>query len=114
MHDLFRRFAGRVSALVGSGWALMLAMSLTIGTGSYYHFSDAWKLNASLISTMTALLLLFFLQKSQNHSDRATHLKLDELILALDGARNEIASAEHHAERDMEELRLSDVPEDPV
>ncbi|MEO6049891.1 MAG: low affinity iron permease family protein [Pyrinomonadaceae bacterium] len=48
------------------------------------------------------LLLLFFLQKSQNHSDKAIHLKLDELVKALGGARDEIAAAEHHADKDME------------
>lgn len=105
MHDLFRQSAARVSGLVGSGWTLMFAVAVLVGSGWYYRLSDTWKLNASLVATLTALLLLFFLQKSQNHSDKATHLKLDELVRAIDGARDEIASAEEQAERVMDELK---------
>jgi low affinity Fe/Cu permease len=105
MHDLFRKFAARVSSHVGSGWTLMLAVGILVGSGWYFRFSDAWKLNTSLTATLTALLLLFFLQKSQNHSDKATHLKLDELVRAIDGARDEIAAAEDHAEKDMDKLK---------
>ncbi len=105
MHDLFRKFAMRVSRLVGSGVTLILFIGLVLGTGWYYEFSGAWKTNTSLISTLTALLLLFFLQKSQNHSDKATHLKLDELVKAADDARDSVAAAEEQAERDMDDLK---------
>ena len=105
MHDFFRRSARKVSQIVGSGWTFMFAIGLVLGTGWYFDFSERWKNNLGFVSTLTVLLLLFFLQKSQNHNDKATHLKLDELINALDGARDEIASAEHQAEKDMDELR---------
>lgn len=105
MHDFFRKFAREISQLVGSGWTFMLAVALVLVTGLYFDFSDKWKSNVSFAATLVVLLLLFFLQKSQNHSDKATHLKLDELVKALDGARDEIAAAEHQADKDMEELR---------
>ena len=105
MHDLFRKSARHVSYNVGSGWTFMLALGLVSGTGWYFDFSDKWKNNVGFISTLTVLLLLFFLQKSQNHSDKATHLKLDELIQALDGARDEIVSAEEQTEKNMDELK---------
>ena len=108
LHDTFRRFSAIVSRQVGSGWTLLFAVTLLIGTGLFFDFSDGWKGNVSLVSTATALSLLFFLQKSQNHSDKATHIKLDELIQATNGARNEIAFAEEQAERVMDEFRMRD------
>jgi low affinity Fe/Cu permease len=107
-HDTFRRFAVFVSRKVGSGWTVLFAVALLAGSGTYYRFSDGWKNSVSLVSTVTALTLLFFLQKSQNHSDKATHIKLDELIQATKGARNEIAFAEEQTERVMDELRQRD------
>ena len=105
MHDFFRKFAVKISQLVGSGWTFLLAVVLVLGTGLYFDFSDKWKNNVGFAATLIVLLLLFFLQKSQNHSDKATHLKLDELVKALDGARDEIAAAEHQADKDIEEMR---------
>ena len=107
MHDIFRRFAGVVSRKDGSGWAVMIAVGLVLGTGLYFNFSEAWKSNVSFVSHLTVLLLVFFLQKSQNHNDKATHLKLDELIQAAEGARNEIVSAEKQAAKDIDELKQS-------
>lgn len=109
-HDSFRRFSGVVSRKTGSGWTVLFAAALLLVSGTYYGFSDGWKNNVSLVSTVTALTLLFFLQKSQNHSDKATHIKLDELIQATKGARNEIAFAEEQTEKIMDELRQRDQP----
>jgi len=113
MHDTFRRFAVLVSRKVGSGWTVLFAVALLLGSGTYFRFSDGWKSNVSLIATVTALTLLFFLQKSQNHSDKATHIKLDELVQATKGARNEIAFAEEQTEKVMDELRQRDQPGQP-
>lgn len=45
------------------------------------------------------------LQPSQNIGERATHLKLDELIRAIEGARNQVASVEERDEDAMDELK---------
>ena len=105
MHDLFRRFAGVVSRVVGSGWTLIFVVLVIVGTGFYSDFGESWKDATDFGAKLTVLLLVFLLQKSQNHSDKATHLKLDELIKASEGARNEIAAAEHQAEKKMDGLR---------
>jgi low affinity Fe/Cu permease len=49
--------------------------------------------------------MIFFLQHSQNVSDKATHLKLDELIRAVQGARNEVAAAEDREEYEIDALK---------
>lgn len=105
MDDIFRRFSEVISRLVGSSWALLTLIIVITGTGWYTSFSDNWKLDAGFGSTIAALVLLIFIQKSQNHSDKATHLKLDELIQAIDGARDEIAAAENHPEGALNELK---------
>lgn len=105
MHELFRVFAAYVSNVVGSVWAVIVVVAFVISSGFYYEFSADWKTNISFLTSLSALIVLFFLQKSQNHSDKATHLKLDELIKNAEGARNEIASAEDQPERDLDELR---------
>jgi low affinity Fe/Cu permease len=93
-----------VSQFTGSGWALVLTIVLVAGSGWYAGFSHQWRLDAGCVLALASLLLLIFLQKSQNHGDRATHLKLDELIRSAEGARNEVTAAEHRAEKDIEKL----------
>ena len=105
MKDIFRRYSSRVSGIVGSGWAFMSALGLIVGSGLYFSFSESWKTNVNFVSTLIVLLLLFVLQKSQNHSDKATHLKLDELVRAVEGARDEIVSAEEQSAVDMDDLK---------
>lgn len=102
---MFQKFAQFVSRMVGSVWALIIIFGVIGGTGWYSGFSSDWKENAGLGATVAALTLLVFLQKSQNHSDLATHLKLDELIHAVEGARDEVVSAESHTEEKLMELK---------
>ena len=108
MHDLFRRIAAAVSRGFGTGWFLLAVLIIVFGSGWYYNFSEDWKFNASLAASIFALIMLIFLQRSQAHGSLATHLKLDELIRTQEGARNELAQSEEHAERDLNELRKSD------
>ena len=108
MSELFRRCSRRISLIVGSGWAILFAVLLIGGTGWYFDFSDRWEANASFLSTLSALILLFFLQASQNHSDNATHLKLDELVRAVEGARDEVVHAEERAEAEIDEVRAKE------
>lgn len=105
MQELFRRFAFRVSGLIGSVWTFLIFITALLVTGIYFEFSANWKNNVSFIVAVITLLALFFLQKSQNHNDDAIQLKLDELIKAVGGARDEVASAEKETEKDLEKLK---------
>lgn len=55
--------------------------------------------------SVATLVLLFLLQSSQNRSDKAVHLKLDELVTRLNEPRDEIAGVEQETIRDIEALR---------
>jgi low affinity Fe/Cu permease len=91
--------------MIGSVWAALIAVALVVGSGYLFNFSPLWKTDVSLVTSSVALILLIFLQKSQNHSDMATHLKLDELIKAVTGAREEIIAAETQPESEMDRLK---------
>ena len=105
MHELFRQLSSFISRAVASLWTFLLAIVLIAGTGVAYHFSPEWKENVSFIVHLISLLLLIFLQRALIHGEKATHLKLDELVQATKGARNEIAAVEKEAEHEIENLR---------
>ena len=105
MENLFRQISERVSRMVGSVWVALLVIAVIAGSGYYYQFDSAWKVNTGLAGTIFALLLLIVLQKSQNHGDKATHVKLDELIRAVEGARTEVLDAENQPAAELERLK---------
>ena len=105
MQEAFRKFSYYFSNTIGSVWAFLLFMASLWISGHYFDYSDRWKTNVSFIIAIVTLTALIFLQKSQNHNDQATHLKLDEMIRAAKGARDEVAAVEEQSSRDMEQLK---------
>jgi low affinity Fe/Cu permease len=69
MKDIFRVFAERTAALVGSHWAFLLAI-LTIAvwaiTGPIFSFSDTWQLLINTGTTIVTFLMVFLIQNTQN------------------------------------------------
>ena len=111
MQESFRKFAIFVSDIVGSVWAFLAVIVAVTASGYYFHFSDLWKENVSFAAAVLSLSVLIFLQRSQNHNDKATHVKLDELIYAIEGARDEAASVEDRPEKDMHYLKKTNPAE---
>ncbi|MEO5574476.1 MAG: low affinity iron permease family protein [Gammaproteobacteria bacterium] len=103
MNHLFHKFALRMSRIIGSMWAFFTAVILVVVTAYHFGFTEKWTVESVIV--IASFLMLFFLQHSQNVNERATHLKLDELIRALEGARNEVVSIEDRAENEIEELK---------
>ena len=97
MRDAFRRLAERITAAVGTPWAMLLAVgivALWAVSGPVFGFSDTWQLAINTGTTVVTFLMVFVIQASQNREARATQLKLDELIRAMKGARNELIDVE--------------------
>src|SRR5205823_6277040 len=113
----FRRFAQRVSQLVGSPWAFATALLLVLvwmASGPIYQYSDTWQLTINTGTTVVTFLMVFVIQHTQNRDSRVTQLKLDELIRAVDMARNELVDMEdlsdeelHRLQQQFESLRTS-------
>jgi len=108
MNDLFRRFAQRTSQIVGSPWAFITALFLLILwgiSGSLFKFSDTWQLVINTATTIVTFLIVFLIQNTQNRDAKAIHLKLDELIRAVKGARNALVDLEDMSDEQLEELK---------
>src|SRR5262249_49345264 len=106
-HELFRRFAHRTSSWVGSPWAFTLAFMVIVAwgiTGPIFHFSDTWQLVINTGTTIVTFLMVFLIQNTQNRDAIAIHLKLDELIRALKGARNQLVDLEELSDQELERL----------
>jgi low affinity Fe/Cu permease len=105
--DAFRVFARRSSMILGSAWAFagaVLVILVWILTGPTFHFSDTWQLIINTATTIITFLMVFLIQNTQNRDAKAVHLKLDEIIRALKGARNELVDLEGLSDEDLKEL----------
>ena len=103
----FRKFSHRIAEAVGSPFAFGVALAtivLWVTTGPIFHFSDTWQLVINTATTIVTFLMVFLIQNSQNRDARAFHLKLDELIRGVRGARTELVDLENLTDEDLEKL----------
>jgi len=73
-------------------------------TAPTFHFSDTWQLIINTATTIITFLMVFLIQNTQNRDAKAVHLKLDELIRALKGARNKLVDLENLSEEELRKL----------
>jgi low affinity Fe/Cu permease len=105
--DAFVIFARRSSLVLGSAWAFAGAILIIVIwglTGPTFHYSDTWQLIINTGTTIVTFLMVFLIQNTQNRDAKAAHLKLDEVIRALKGARNELIDLEKLADEDLTSL----------
>src|SRR3979411_2106784 len=105
--DAFRVFARRSSDVLGSPWAFVMAILVIVvwaATGPMFHFSDTWQLIINTGTTIVTFLMVFLIQNTQNRDAKAVHLKLDELIRAVKGARNQLVDLEKLSDEELTKL----------
>jgi low affinity Fe/Cu permease len=76
-------------------------------TGPVFHFSQTW---AQVINTGTGIaifLMVFLIQNTQNRDARAINLKLNELIRAMDKARNQMIDIERLSDLELDEMQAT-------
>lgn len=98
MHPFFRKFSHWTSEKVGSPWAFTLAVVailLWAASGPLFHYSENWQLIINTGTTILTFLMVFLIQNTQNRDARAIQLKLDELIRAIDPARDSMIDIEN-------------------
>src|SRR5688572_7858679 len=108
MDRAFAALAGRIAAFAGKPAAFVLALAAVVVwllTGPLFGFSDAWQLVVNTGTTIVTFLMVFLLQNSQNRDSAAIQAKLDELIRAVDQARDEFIGIEHMTDGEIEAIR---------
>lgn len=93
----FGEFSRASAAWFGGPIAFSIALATVLlwgAVGPFFHFSDEWSLFINTSTTIVTFLMVFLIQNTQNRDMVALHLKLDELIIAVQGARNEVVAAE--------------------
>lgn len=105
--NIFRRFAQATSSAMGRPWAFVVAALLIVVwamTGPLFGFSDTWQLVVNTSTTIVTFLMVFLIQNTQNRDTEALRLKLDELILATEKARNEFVTIEDLSDEELKAL----------
>ena len=108
IQDAFRVFARRTSEILGTAWSFVAALAIIViwaATGHIFHYSDTWQLIINTGTTIVTFLMVFLIQNTQNRDSKAVGLKLDELIRAVGGARNNLVDLERLSDEELIQLQ---------
>jgi len=108
MKELFRKFSQATSQAVGSSWAFIIAVLIIVVwgiTGPLFHYSDTWQLVINTGTTIITFLMVFLIQNTQNRDAKAIHLKLDELLRGVKGARTHLVDLEALSDEELDRLQ---------
>jgi low affinity Fe/Cu permease len=102
------RASRKATEWTGSSLAFALAVGTIVVwgiTGPFFHYSDTWQLVINTGTTIVTFLMVFLIQRAQNKDSAAIHLKLNELVAAMQGASNRLINAEELSEDEVAILR---------
>jgi low affinity Fe/Cu permease len=105
---LVERLAQAATRWTGSTPAFLLAAIAVLVwaiTGPIFRWSDTWQLVMNTTSSIVTFLLVFLIQRSQNKDALAIHVKLNEIIAALAGARKSVVNVEDLSETELQRLK---------
>ena len=104
----FTRFANGASRATGKPGTFVLAVIIVLVwavTGPIFRFSDTWQLIINTGTTIVTFLMVFLIQNTQNRDSEAMHVKMDELIRALEGAHNALLDLEELDDKTLDTIR---------
>lgn len=107
MIAMFGKFANASATWMGKPSAFVWATAATIIwaiSGPLYNYSDTWQLVINTGTTVLTFLMVFLIQNTQNRDAKAIHIKLDELVKAVKGARNQVVGAEELSDKELDDL----------
>src|SRR5829696_6271676 len=106
--DGLERFSYQATSATGTSIAFVLAVAVILIwalTGPFFHFSDTWQLVINTGTTIVTFLMVFLIQRAQNKDALAIHLKLNEIVAAMEGASNRLIDVEDLSEPEIDALR---------
>ena len=110
VHGHFGRFATAICAWLGSTWAFVGAGLVVVAwaaSGPIFHFSQTWAQVMNIGTCIATFLMVFLIQNTQNRDARAINLKLNELIRAMDKARNQMIDIERLSDLELDEMQAT-------
>jgi low affinity Fe/Cu permease len=108
MRSFFNWFATKTSTAAGQPLTFVTAVLVILiwaVTGPIFKFSDTWQLIINTGTTIITFLMVFLIQNSQNRDGAAMQAKLDELLRAVDKAREKFIGIEHLTDQQIEMVR---------
>ena len=108
MNKLFRKFSVAAANALGSSWmfiANVLLILVWLVAGPFFHYSDTWQLVVNTATTVFTYLAVFLIQNTQNRDATAIHLKLDELIKGVGGARTHLVNLQDLSDEELKDLQ---------
>jgi low affinity Fe/Cu permease len=110
VEKLFTNIASRVAGAAGKPLTFILALSI-IGawglSGPIFQWSDTWQLVVNTATTIVTFLMVFLIQNSQNRDASSMQAKLDELLRAVEKAREGFIGIEQLSDREIEIVRAA-------
>jgi low affinity Fe/Cu permease len=106
--EMLERFSHEATRATGTSLAFILAVAVIVVwviTGPLFKFSDTWQLVINTGTTIVTFLMVFLIQRAQNKDALAIHLKLNEIVAALEGASNRLIDVEDLSEPEIDALR---------
>ena len=105
--NVFDRVAAHIARLVGHPVSFALAclvVAVWACLGPFAGYSDTWQLIINTSTTIVTFLMVFLIQNTQNRDSHAMHLKIDELLRALDAADTRLVDLEERSEQELQKL----------
>lgn len=105
---LMERLSYEATRITGTSYAFATAVAVIVIwaiTGPIFGFSDTWQLVINTGTTIVTFLMVFLIQRAQNKDAIAIHLKLNEIVAAMQGASNRLIDVEDLSEADIQALR---------
>jgi low affinity Fe/Cu permease len=110
MRRFFNMCATTISTAAGQPLTFITAAGVILVwavTGPLFHYSDTWQLIINTGTTIVTFLMVFLIQNSQNRDGAAMQAKLDELLRAVDKAREQFIGIEHLTDQQIELVRTA-------
>ncbi len=108
LNQRFRKFSVGAANAMGTSWMFVgniFLILVWLGSGPLFHFSDTWQLVVNTATSVITYLAVFLIQNTQNRDAKAMHIKLDELISSIDGARNKFVDLQSLSDEELEKFQ---------